>query len=390
MRIKVSRSALVSALSSVVRASDRRSSIPILAHVRLAVSCGDGGMGAELVLTATDLSVTIETSIASVEALTSRPGATTAPAKALLDTARKLGGDEIEIEQEAGKVARLVLRSGAARVTLDTMPADDYPPTDAGLSRVLSAPSFEVSSAALRAALGVENAASEDDTRPHLHGVLLEIGPGHVRAVATDGHRIAKIQRPTEIERHGGASVGLTTMLLPVSGVAQWLRALPRKDETVEIACAMPAKGAKDRALAALLIGPTSIVTVIETAYAFPPYEKVIPMAVPGFRLDASSLAGAIERARASSPRDNTLAVVLSANETGITVIGTGTEEHIPATMEAGAAPAPKVGINAGYLLDALKRGAGEVVIQLRAALDPITVTRPDVDTLDVIMPTRT
>lgn len=177
MKISANRDDLLKPLQQIVGVVERRQTLPILANVLITVK------DKELSLTATDLEVELRTK-AAVEA--KGEAEFTLPARKLLDICKALpDGAAITIELDGDKA---VLRSGRGRYTLGMLPAQDYP-------------SIEPSKASERFSLPVgvmkrliektQFAMAQQDVRYYLNGLLLEIRPGRVRAVATDGHRLA-------------------------------------------------------------------------------------------------------------------------------------------------------------------------------------------------------
>lgn len=177
MKISTNRDDLLKPLQQVVGVVERRQTLPILANVLIAVKDED------LSLTATDLEVELRT-----QAKVGCKGETefTLPARKLLDICKALpDGADITLTIEGDKAT---LRSGRGRYTLGMLPAQDYP-------------SIEPSKASEKFTLPVgvmkrliektQFAMAQQDVRYYLNGLLLEIRPGRVRAVATDGHRLA-------------------------------------------------------------------------------------------------------------------------------------------------------------------------------------------------------
>jgi len=177
MKISANRDDLLKPLQQIVGVVERRQTLPILANVLIGVK------GNELSLTATDLEVELRT-MAQVEA--SGETEFTLPARKLMDICKALpesAGITLEIDGD-----KAVLRSGRGRYSLGTLPAQDYP-------------SIEPPKASERFSLPVgvmkrliektQFAMAQQDVRYYLNGLLLEIRPGRVRTVATDGHRLA-------------------------------------------------------------------------------------------------------------------------------------------------------------------------------------------------------
>jgi len=177
MKISIDREHLLSALQAVAAVVERRQTLPVLSNVLLSAE------GMDLSLTATDMEVE---SIARVEATVARPGAVTVPGRKLLDICRSLPAQcSVMLEEKEGKVR---LQTGRSRFSLSTLPASDFPT----LASVDEAFSLDIDSTVLQSLIGsTQFAMAHQDVRYYLNGLLLEVGPKGLKAVATDGHRLA-------------------------------------------------------------------------------------------------------------------------------------------------------------------------------------------------------
>ena len=177
MKISANRDDLLKPLQQIVGVVERRQTLPILANVMIAVKDN------RLSLTATDLEVELRTS-APVEC----KGETefTLPARKLMDICKALPESAaIALDIDGDKA---VLRSGRGRYTLGTLPAQDYP----SIEPPQASEKFSMPVAAMKRLIDkTQFAMAQQDVRYYLNGLLLEIRPGRVRAVATDGHRLA-------------------------------------------------------------------------------------------------------------------------------------------------------------------------------------------------------
>jgi len=177
MKISANRDDLLKPLQQIVGVVERRQTLPILANVLIAVKDD------RLSLTATDLEVELRTS-APVECR----GETefTLPARKLMDICKALPESAaITLDIDGDKA---VLRSGRGRYTLGMLPAQDYP----SIEPPKASERFSLPVAAMKRLIDkTQFAMAQQDVRYYLNGLLLEIRPGRVRAVATDGHRLA-------------------------------------------------------------------------------------------------------------------------------------------------------------------------------------------------------
>jgi DNA polymerase-3 subunit beta len=177
MKISANRDDLLKPLQQIVGVVERRQTLPILANVLIALK------GNTLSLTATDLEVELRT-----QTIVEGSGETefTLPARKLVDICKALPERAmISIEVEADKA---VLRSGRGRYTLGMLPAQDYP----SIEPAKASETFSLPVRVMKRLLDkTQFAMAQQDVRYYLNGLLLEIRSGRVRAVATDGHRLA-------------------------------------------------------------------------------------------------------------------------------------------------------------------------------------------------------
>src|SRR3954449_4607868 len=222
MKLTIERAALLKALSHVQSVVERRTTIPILSNVLLRAEAGQLG------LSATDMDVEI---VERVAARIERDGQTTAPAHTLYDIVRKLReGAQIEIETLGGR-NEMVLRSGRSTFTLACLPPEDYPVMSAG-----ELPHrFALTAAALRTLIDrTRFAISTEETRYYLNGIYLHATKSNeepvVRAVATDGHRLARV----EMTAPEGAA-GMPGIIVPRKTVLELRKLVEEGDEEVQI-----------------------------------------------------------------------------------------------------------------------------------------------------------
>src|SRR5271166_6978161 len=186
MKLKADRATLLKALAHVQSVVERRNTIPILANVMLAVRDG------RLTLTATDMEIAI---VEDVAASTTRNGACTAPASTLYEIVRKLPEHaEVELDHPGGD-AQLALRAGRYATSLVVLPTEDFPSMTAGtLTHRFSLPALILRGLIDRTRFAI----STEETRYYLNGVYLHVAEGEqgrvLRAVATDGHRLARVE----------------------------------------------------------------------------------------------------------------------------------------------------------------------------------------------------
>ncbi|MET0408420.1 MAG: DNA polymerase III subunit beta, partial [Hyphomicrobium sp.] len=188
MRLEIERGELLKALSHVTSVVERRTTIPILSNVMLKAS------GDTLMFKATDLEREVSESISAQVAT---PGTLTVPAHVLHDIVRKLpDGAQIEMKRDGDK-ERLTITSGHSRFSLQTLSADDFP--DLAVGEI--GHEFTMEAGDLKRLIDKTRfAISTEETRYYLNGIYLHpaetAGTKTLRAVATDGHRLAQVELP--------------------------------------------------------------------------------------------------------------------------------------------------------------------------------------------------
>jgi DNA polymerase III subunit beta len=186
MRVIIERAALLKSLNHVQSVVERRNTIPILSNVLIQADAGT------IRLTATDLDLEI---VESVAADVAQPGATTVPAHMMYDIVRKLpDGAQLELVQGPDE-GRLSVFSGRSRFQLQALPPQDFPDLTAGeLTHRFEVPGQGTEGPHRQTRFAV----STEETRYYLNGIYLHdvaIEPAAMlRAVATDGHRLAQAQ----------------------------------------------------------------------------------------------------------------------------------------------------------------------------------------------------
>lgn len=194
MKFTVSKDAFLTALDRASRALPKKSTLPMLLCVHIAAT--DEG----LVMRGTDL---YQWMTLSCPARVDKPGSLLVPAKALKERVEAMPNDDITFEL---KKTKFTISSGDRKHNIDAYPPDDAPPVPEfeGVSVFKGPAELLVDLLAFTA-----HAMSEDQSRDHLHGVLLEMDETHLRGVATDGHRMALRERTIEGGRDWSAFVPL-------------------------------------------------------------------------------------------------------------------------------------------------------------------------------------
>ena len=255
MMFKADRATLLRALAHVQSVVEKRNTIPILANVLMHIRDG------RLTLTATDMEIAI---VEDVAASTQQDGRCTAPAGTLYDIVRSLPeGVEIELHQPGGE-AQLSLRAGRYATSLVVLPADDFPSMTAGQLPH----KFELGVQTLRGLIDrTRFAISTEETRYYLNGIYLHQsvsdGADVLRAVATDGHRLARVQH----DLPAGAR-GMPGVIVPRKTIAELRKLLDETQGSVDVALS-------DTRIQ-FTVGPVTLTSKLIDG-TFPDYERVIP-----------------------------------------------------------------------------------------------------------------
>ncbi len=370
MKVTLERAELLKALAHVHRVVERRNTIPILANVLIRA----GKAGLELKATDLDLEI-VETVAAEVK----QASATTVPAHMIYDIVRKLPeGAQVEL-QAGGDRSALLVRAGRSRFTLQALPETDFPDLAAG-----DLPhKFKLASKDLKRLVDkTQFAISTEETRYYLNGIYLhtvEDKGTKLRAVATDGHRLAQ----AEIPAPKGAT-GMPGVIVPRKTVAEVQRLIEDAGDEVEVELS-PAKirfSFGKVVLTSKLIDGT-----------FPDYGRVIPASNDKtLVVNKAEFAAAVDRvSTVSSERGRAVKLSLADGKLTLSVTnpdsGSATEE-----LEVEyASEALDIGFNSRYLLDITAQIEGEKA-ELKLA-DPGSPTllrdQDSAGALYVLMPMR-
>jgi DNA polymerase-3 subunit beta len=376
MKLTIERAALLKALSHVQSVVERRTTIPILSNVLLHAEGAGSGPG-RLALSATDMDLEI---VERVPGRVERDGRTTAPAHTLYDIVRKLReGAQVELET-LGERNEMVLRSGRSTFTLACLPPEDYPVMSAG-----ELPHhFALSAAELRSLIDrTRFAISTEETRYYLNGIYLHATKNNevpvIRAVATDGHRLARV----EITAPEGAA-GMPGIIVPRKTVIELRKLVEEGEEEVQIAlgetkirCAIG-----EAALTSKLIDGT-----------FPDYDRVIPANNDKIlEVECKEFAEAVDRVSTIST-ERSRAVKLAIEQGNLVVSATSPENGTALEeLEVRYQSSPmEIGFNSRYLLDITEQIDGEYAqFKMSDAGSPtIVCDREDASALFVLMPMR-
>ncbi len=365
MKLTIQREILLKPLQQVTGVVERRQTLPILGNVLL------NATARELKLTATDLEVELQ---AKAKLAVAEPGDVTLPARKLLDICRTLpeGADiDISVKRE-----RATVQSGKSRFTLATMPADEFPVVD----KIKSPQKFKVPQNELRQVIDrTAFSMAQQDVRYYLNGLMLEPDQGVLRAVATDGHRLAICELPMDV----GTSTG-QQVIVPRKGIQELHRLLEDDTDAIQVE-----------------IGTNHIrITTRELRFTsklidgrFPDYHRVIPKdANKSLIINREVLRQALTRTSIlSNEKYRGIRLDISKNKLKIQAHNPEQEEAVDELEVTYDNDPLEIGFNVTYLLDVLAAVDSDVVeFLLNDANSSALIHKPGIDDCRyVVMPMR-
>ena len=373
MKFKADRATLMKSLAHVQNVVEKRNTIPILANVLLAVRDG------RLTIAATDLEIAL---MEEVPAQTSRDGAITVPAATLYEIVRRQPDNaEIELDHPGGD-AQLALRAGRYSTQLVALSHEEFPKLDAGkLSHNFSLPALQLRGLIDRTRFAI----STEETRYYLNGIFLHAAEGEggpvLRAVATDGHRLARVEEPLP-----SGAAGMPGVIVPRKTIAELRKLLDEVSGDIDIALS--------ETRIQFTIGTMRLTSKLIDG-TFPDYERVIPRGNDKtLRVNQKDFNNAVARVSAiSSERHRPVKLSLAKNLLVISAAspeqGTATEELDSDQVTYDAGPL-EIGFQARYLNDVTDQIAGDVEFVFADGAAPTLVRDPtDGGAVYVLMPMR-
>ncbi|MGH8397961.1 MAG: DNA polymerase III subunit beta [Gammaproteobacteria bacterium] len=365
MKFETLRDTLLAPVQTVASVVERRQTMPILANLLLAV--GDKGLS----VTATDMEVEL---VADTEVEVQEKGEVTVPARKLLDICRALPeGSKIAVHLDKGK---LTLRSGRSRFSLATLPAADFP----AVEDIHTQRSFQIAQNHLREILiRTTFSMAQQDVRYYLNGLLLETTDKHLRAVATDGHRLALCDLKMTLDN------GVTQqVIVPRKGVLELQRLLGDSDAEAKIELGT-------NHIRAYLPGIRFTSKLIDGR--FPEYERVVPKNGDKiFTANRQLLREALSRAAIlSNEKYRGVRLQLAAKRLKVLAHNPEQEEAEDEVEVEYQGSELEIGFNVTYLLDALQALESELVhITLTDANSSCLIHSPENEHCRyVVMPMR-
>jgi DNA polymerase-3 subunit beta len=364
MKLSAARDVLLKPLQAVIGVVERRQTMPILSNVLLVAKDG------ELAVTATDLEVEL---VAQAEVTVVDGGEITVSGRKLLDICRALPeGSDIDMSVSGEK---LVVRSGRSKFSLVTLPAAEFP----SIEDIKAGQTIEVDQETLgRLIEKTHFSMAQQDVRYYLNGMLLETGGKFLRAVATDGHRLAMCEAELD-----GASLDEQQVIVPRKGV-------------LELQRLMSGEGSLN-----IELGPNLVRIQLEGIRftsklidgRFPEYDRVIPKESSNeLSADRESFKAALQRTAILS-NEKYRGIRLIIRDSGVVM-----QAHNPEQEEAEeelevqySGEDIEIGFNVNYLLDALGAVSGDdVTLSVLDGNSSCLIRQPGRDDCKfVVMPMR-
>ena len=384
MKVTIERAALLRALGHVHRVVERRTTIPILANVL--IEAKDGA----LFLKATDLDLEISEKAAADVA---QPGATTLPAHTLYEIVRKLPeGAQVSLDTTPGSSSgsstrgpgaeqgQLTLRSGRSRFTLQTLPESDFPDVTSGEF----SHKFTLAPADLKRLIEkTQFAISSEETRYYLNGIFVHVaeveGRALLRAVATDGHRLARLELPAP-----SGSAGMPGVIVPKKAVGEIQRQI--EDAQGEVTIELSVNKMR------FTFGETVLTTKLIDG-TFPDYNRVIPAGNDKrLTVERDAFARAVDRVSTiSSERGRAVKLAVSEGKLVLSVTNPDQGSAVEELEADYDGPPLDIGFNAKYLLDiAQQLDSDTALFKLADPGSPTLIQdRDGANALYVLMPMR-
>ncbi len=371
MKFSIERASLLKAVAQAQSVVERRNTIPILANVLIEAE------GDTVQFRATDLDIeVVDRAPAKVE----RAGSTTVAAVTLNEIVRKLPDGALVTLIEEGASGRLTIQAGRSNFSLATLPREDFPV----MATSDYVTNFSAPAPVLRRLFDkAKFAISTEETRYYLNGVYMHVADGDggqvLRCVATDGHRLARIDAPLP---EGAA--GMAGVIVPRKTVGE-LRKLLDDDE---LQVAVSVSETKVR-----FATPNITLTSKVIDGTFPDYTRVIPQGnTRRMEVDAAEFARAVDRvATVSSERSRAVKLQLEEDRLILSVnapdSGAAEEELAVAYSDERL----EIGFNAKYLLEIASQVDREnAVFMFNGSADPTLMREGnDMSAVYVVMPMR-
>lgn len=365
MKLSVQRESLLSALQLVIGAVERRQTLQVLNNVLLKAS------DQRIALTATDMEIEL---VADAPADVITSGETTIPARKLLDITRSLPSEStVQLHQDGAKV---LLKCGKSRFTLTSQPANEFPSLDELTSvQTVSVPQHVLAEIIAKTSFSM----AQKDVRYYLNGLLIEVNPSTLRAVATDGHRLALCEHSCD------ANLDLESgVIVPRKGVLELQRILDNSETPIDIQVSSNH----------LRIDfPSVRFTTKLIDGRFPDYNRVIPKeGDKQFTADRELLKQSLQRASIlCNEKYKGVRLALSENMLTIQAQNPEQEEAQDELPIQYSGPSMEVGFNVVYMINILDTlDTDTICVELRYANSSCLIhDGEDKNAIYVVMPMR-
>jgi DNA polymerase-3 subunit beta len=366
MQFTIQREALLKPLQLVAGVVERRQTLPVLSNVLVVVD------GSTLSLTGTDLEVELVGRIQLEEP--AEAGEITVPARKLMDICKSLP-DEVALTLKV-EDNKAVIKAGRSRFTLATLPASDFPNVEEGPGSM----TFSVNQNKLRRLIERTSfAMAQQDVRYYLNGMLLEINKGQLRAVATDGHRMAMCTLDADIDYQERYQ-----LIVPRKGILELARLLGEADDLVSIVLGTHHIRATT--------GDFTFTSKLVDG-KFPDYERVLPRGGDKIVLaDRQVLRNAFSRtAILSNEKYRGIRLMLSDSMLKIQANNPEQEEAEEDIAVEYNGSALEIGFNVSYLLDVMNVLSNEQIKMILSDANSSALVQESEsdDSVYVVMPMR-
>ncbi|MDG2107146.1 MAG: DNA polymerase III subunit beta [Woeseiaceae bacterium] len=364
MKFTTAREALLKPLQAVIGVVERRQTMPILSNILIVVKDG------QLVITATDLEVEL---VAQAKVKADLDGQTTVSGRKLLDICKALPeGADINIKLNDEKLS---VKGGRSKFNLVTLPATEFPV----IEDIKARQNISVSQASLgRLMEKTHFSMAQQDVRYYLNGMLLETGGSYLRAVATDGHRLALCQAEISSDKLDEQQV-----IIPRKGVLELQRLMTGDGElNIELG----------QNHIRIQLGEIRFTSKLIDG-RFPEYDRVIPKESSNkLKADRGEFKSALQRTAILS-NEKYRGIRLVIRDSGVFLQAHNSEQE-EAEEELAVeynGEDIEIGFNVNYLLDALSAIEGDdVVLSIQDGNSSCLMRQPgSEDCTFVVMPMR-
>lgn len=362
MKIKVSKNSLLVALQKVDSIVGTRSTLQILNNVFIQASEN------KLILITTDLDIRIKKEI-NAEVI--EPGETTLPVKKFLEIIRELLGDEVKLETDQN---HMTIENGNAKFKLLGLPVDDFPVPDK--SSVIR--SFTVNQSELSRILNlISYAVKQDETRKALNGILLNTNENNITTVATDGRRLALVEKG--LENFTGAD---GNVIVPIKSVKELGKLLGKVGSSkVEISSN----------LVNFIMDDATVMTTKIIEENYPNYRQVVPVAFSKqIKVKKENFLSILRRvSTVVSERSNYIKVVFSKNKLEMSAVSNEFGESCDFMEIEYDGPEIIISFNPIFLREPLEHlDSDYITIKMNDGYSPVAISNDD-GFLYVVMPMR-